>query len=103
MRNDILPKSGKFIMNLDDRNGDGTHWVAVDIDNKLYFDSFGAPPPNEVCHLINGWNDEQLQAITDDKCGEYCLYFLKHSSNNKNKNLELLSSMKANKLWPDNI
>ena len=54
MRND-LPKSGPHvkesaIINLDDKNGPGTHWVAYKKfnDDVIYFDSFGnLRPPSE--------------------------------------------------------
>ena len=59
MRNE-LPKSGPLkyesaIVNLDNKNGPGTHWVAYrKINNQvIYFDSFGnlQPPPDLIEYL----------------------------------------------------
>ena len=42
---DHLHKTGSCIINLDDKIGNGTHWVATDIKGKnvFYFDSFSMP------------------------------------------------------------
>jgi hypothetical protein len=40
-RDNKLPKSGKYIVNLDKHTGKGTHWVAVDLHHKIFFDLFG--------------------------------------------------------------
>ena len=37
-----------IIMNLEDNNGNGFHWVCILSQDKYYFDSFGLPPPVEV-------------------------------------------------------
>jgi len=49
-----LHKTGSCIINLDDKIGPGTHWVATYIKPKgkviyyfYYFDSFSLPPPQE--------------------------------------------------------
>ena len=46
---DHLHKTGSCIINLDDKIGNGTHWVATNIKGKnvFYFDSFSMPPPIE--------------------------------------------------------
>ena len=47
-----------FIINLDDTEGPGTHWVAVKItaDFVNYFDSFGMQPPQELVNLYYTFN-----------------------------------------------
>ena len=47
-----------FIMNLDDTEGPGTHWVAVKItaDYVNYFDIFGLQPPQELVNLCYPFN-----------------------------------------------
>ena len=89
-RDEKLPKAGKFIVNIDSSKGNGTHWVAVDADNKIYFDPFGAPPVDEVMKIVNRYSDFQIQNFNEDTCGEYCLYFLKHSSSDDNSNIRTL-------------
>lgn len=92
MRNN-LPSTGPLvnesaIVNLDDRNGRGTHWVAYKKrgPSVKYFDSFGdLPPPRElVKYLLQGpssaqnilYNNERKQQFNTVWCGHLCLKFL---------------------------
>ena len=88
MRND-LPKYGphkkeKAIINLDDKNGPGTHWVAynkVNDDDVIYFDSFGnLRPPSEIVKYLKvkniKYNHERYQRFDTYNCGHLCLKFL---------------------------
>ena len=47
-----------FIINLDNTEGPGAHWVAVKItaDYVNYFDSFGLQPPQELVTLCYAFN-----------------------------------------------
>ena len=55
---DNLPSSitnGAYVINLDEYNDIGTHWVALYVNNKtiIYFDSFGVEHiPREIMKLI---------------------------------------------------
>ena len=82
---DHLHKTGSCIINLDDKIGNGTHWVATDIKGKnvFYFDSFSMPPPIEFIHYAKRigkqiiFNSGQpIQELQSVRCGYYCLYFL---------------------------
>lgn len=87
MRND-LPKNGprrreSAIVNLDDKDGPGTHWVAYKKigDEVVYFDSFGnlRPPSDLVGYLGVGsvkYNHERYQNYGTVDCGHLCLKFL---------------------------
>lgn len=92
MRDD-MPKTGpnKFesgIVNLDDAEGVGTHWVAYNKknDKTYYYDSFGdLPPPTElVRYLYTGryktkkifYNYIREQDFDTVWCGHLCLKFL---------------------------
>ena len=74
-----------FIINLDDTEGPGTHWVALKIiaDHVNYFDSFGLQPPQEFLNLcytfdkLHKYESNQFQDLSTTLCGYYCLYFLK--------------------------
>ena len=74
-----------FIINLDDTEGPGTHWVAVKITAYFvnYLDSFGLQPPQEyvnLCYTFNKlykYESKQFQDLSSVLCGYYCLYFLK--------------------------
>jgi hypothetical protein len=86
-----LPKLGVHvnecgIINLDDENGEGTHWVAYKkVGNQaMYFDSYGnLRPPLELikylqskglCKII--YNYKNLQSFNMINCGHLCLKFL---------------------------
>lgn len=84
--------NGGYVINLDDLEGDGTHWVGLFIHNNdaVYFDSFGQVPPKSVIkycenkHFIH--SDYIIQDIDQDSCGYYQLAFLHYMTNSKNKN-----------------
>jgi len=44
-------KHKKYIINMDNNDGKGTHWVGL--INNYYFDSFGLKPPNIIANLFN--------------------------------------------------
>jgi len=84
-------KGDKFyIVNLENHNLDGTHWVLVynvDPDCIIYFDSFGQPPTESVKKYIKKihstgkkafYSKLDLQAINSDMCGEFCIYVADH-------------------------
>ena len=87
MRND-LPNGGprkreSAIINLDDKNGPGTHWVAYRKtgDKAVYFDSFGdlQPPEDLMRYLGVGsveYNHRRYQEYDTVICGHLCLKFL---------------------------
>ena len=70
-----------FVMNLDDSNSSGTHWIAVNIVSRTtyYFDSFGLPPTTEIreyCKEPRYYNSFVFQKPNEVICGRLCLYFL---------------------------
>lgn len=72
------------IVNLDDINGPGTHWVAYHKKNSAayYFDSFGnlQPPLELIKYLGSGtkilYNHKQYQSYNTVNCGHLCIKFL---------------------------
>ena len=75
-----------FIINMDDKTGAGTHWVAVTriADDIIYFDSFGILPPKEFFlyarnngYKILSFQPYQLQYDQSNLCGYFCCFFLK--------------------------
>jgi len=96
-----LPKKIKpnkaYIINLDDeydrgtgmRNG-GSHWTCFQVmeypngkKEGIYFDSYGAPPPEIVNERMMDsfkmklpYNTKDIQSLMNDACGWYCLAFL---------------------------
>lgn len=76
------------ILNLDEMEGEGTHWVAYNKkgNKSTYFDSFGnLPPPQELIKYLDSssieYNYTKFQDYNTYVCGHLCLAFLL----NKNK------------------
>lgn len=87
MRNELPNSMWDFetgIVNLDNSNGTGTHWVCYKkwLDTVYYFDSFGnLPPPIELVkyfgnikHIV--FNYDRRQSENTSVCGHLCLEFL---------------------------
>lgn len=83
---DELPKKPKKvecgILNLDNSQGNGTHWTAYikKGNKKLYFDSYGLAPPVELVKYLKDpvyYNSERIQPDGEVFCGHLCLYVLK--------------------------
>lgn len=86
-----------FIMNLDKSNKNGSHWVAVIIDNKkhqiIYYDSFGEEPGKDfiksIKHLIDNTpyqykiNRIKRQSASSTNCGYFGMKFLKDMMDGK--------------------
>lgn len=87
MRNELPMKPHKreaAIVNLDDKDGPGTHWVAYkkNYNDVMYFDSFGdlQPPIDLIDYFGVGstikYNYQQYQDYDTVICGHLCLNFL---------------------------
>jgi hypothetical protein len=83
----VMWKNESGIVNLDNSNGPGTHWVCY---KKLgstvyYFDSFGnLPPPKELQKYFRSakqvlYNYDRQQPDDTSICGHLCLEFLAKS------------------------
>lgn len=86
MRNALphkIHKNESGIVNLDDVDGPGTHWVAYAKrgDHAMYFDSFGnLQPPKEVVRYLGTtimYNRTTYQTYNQTICGQLCLLFLR--------------------------
>lgn len=94
MRNE-LPDTIRYnesgVVNLDDADGPGTHWVSYKkcANSVQYYDSFGnLRPPQELMHYFNSnvdadgrpvhvrYNYERQQTVNTIVCGHLCLRFL---------------------------
>jgi hypothetical protein len=86
-------KNLNIILNLDNKGGNGTHWVLLIKRDKnlLYFNSFGTPPPDILitytkqlknnCKLFS--NSYICQDLSSTVCGYYCLCLIHYIDNNK--------------------
>jgi hypothetical protein len=92
-------KSGLYIVNLENSNQGGSHWVALIIYSKnnqlhaFYCDSFGVLPPTEIedfvrpLHKKLPYNNRQIQPFNSSYCGYYGLslaYTLENSRTSNN-------------------
>ena len=77
------------IVNLDESDNAGTHWVAYYVGNhaRCYFDSFGLDPPIELTRYLGRKpilvQTFQLQGYDDFICGHLCLHVLIELDNNQ--------------------
>lgn len=79
-----LPAS--LIVNTDISTGTGVHWLALVMegDECFYFDSFGLPILEENLlkflephYNVVTYSDVCVQHIDSNKCGEFCILFIK--------------------------
>ena len=75
-----------LIVNTDISTGNGVHWLALVMegDECFYFDSFGLPilEENLIDYLdpyynVVTYSDVCVQHIDSNKCGEFCILFIK--------------------------
>ena len=87
---DTLPKHISTtecgVVNLDSIKNPGTHYVCYWKHNstRIYFDSFGLPPAQEIIKYLSKpiqYNSTEIQERDSVICGHYCLYVLKSLSN----------------------
>ena len=76
-------KDGAYIINLDEYESIGTHWIAlyVNANNTVYFHSFGVEPiPKEIKKFIGNKNIISniyiIQAYDSIMCGYFCTGFI---------------------------
>ena len=79
-----LPEEFCFIANTDPAHLPGTHWIAVGKKKNhvpYFFDSYGLSPTSYQAGWarFDAWSrsHKNLQQLTSDVCGDYCLYFCK--------------------------
>lgn len=70
-----------YIINLDSRYGNGTHWTALIVNNNtaFYVDSYGVFPPQQIERRLHElfktvyYNSTQYQSLESDSCGLFAL------------------------------
>ena len=78
----IKLKKGAYIINLDEYENTGTHWVSLFVKPKytIYFDSFGVEHiPKEINKFIRNdikSNIFRIQAYDSIMCGYFCIEFI---------------------------
>jgi len=72
-----------FVVNTDAANNPGEHWVACWCESSgqlEFFDSAGMPhavyPQLRIPYNVTHHNATQLQQLSSNACGHFCIYFL---------------------------
>ena len=83
-------KDGAYVINLDEYESIGTHWIALHVndDNVTYFDSFGVEHiPKEIRKFVGNkniiTNIYRVQAYNSIMCGYFCIGFVDFMLNGK--------------------
>ena len=83
-------KNGAYVINLDEYYDNGTHWVALYVNNKTvtYFNSFGVEHvPKEIMKFLARnkiiANIYRIQAYDSIMCGYFCIGFINFMFNCK--------------------
>lgn len=92
LEDEKLQYNKSYIVNMEDEfdeNGernDGTHYTCFQVNKypngkieRIYFDSFGMPPPEIVIKFCGGslpYQTKDIQSLMNEACGWYCLAFL---------------------------
>ena len=78
-------KKGAYVINLDEYENTGTHWVSLFVKAKytVYFDSFGVEHiPKEINKFINNKKIKtsifRIQAYDSIMCGYFCIEFINY-------------------------
>ena len=80
-----LSKNKGIIINLDESHKEGSHWVALYLDDKRiahYFDSFGRKPQGHILTFIERtsnyylYNPKKYQGNLSVACGYFCMLFI---------------------------
>ena len=78
-------KKGVYVINLDEYENTGTHWIALFVKSKytVYFDGFGIEHiPQEIEHVIGNKeikaNIFRMQAYDSIMSGYYCIEFINY-------------------------
>ena len=81
-----ITKKGAYVINLDEYENTGTHWIALFIKTNevIYFDSFGIEHiPKEINKFIGSnknikANIFRIQAYDSIMCGYFCIEFINY-------------------------
>ena len=98
-------QQGNYIINLQNHDQPGTHWVSFrKYKNYVFYnDSFGVVPPQNEYDIFKNegnlvyYNTHQHQDLNANSCGYWCIYFLYAMEHNKGSMLQRFKSF--NKLF----
>lgn len=93
-------QNGNYIMNLNNSDQSGSHWVAfIKYSNSIFYcDSYGIYPPEKEWKIfLNNCenlyvNTKQFQPINSDRCGYYSILFLHYMKSYKGSKLNVFKN-----------
>lgn len=88
----VIPQEANWILNLEDSNTNGSHWVALLVrnDEKAYIDSFGCVPSMQVTAFLHKspskymWNNKIIQNLASVQCGLFSLGAMIYAHHHRN-------------------
>ena len=99
----ILRNNESTIINLEDHENSGSHWVSFKrIDNKIfYFDSYGIPfipdiIKNQYLKHKSICNIYRIQSIDSIECGKFYIMFIKANIQNESNYIKSLLQFHKN-------
>lgn len=105
------PTAGFYIVNTDDADKAGEHWVVLLMDvarRGEYFDSMGLPPLHDAfmdfLAQCQQWifNEHQLQQVGSLYCGQYCTAYIQYRCRNATM-ADFVNNFTTNYVLNDNI
>ena len=110
IRNINLKNNQSTIINLQDSNQTGSHWILYKkIDNKkYYFDSYGVafiPDIIKNQYLNHKFicNIYRILSIDSNQCGRFCILFVKSNIKNENDYNNFLLQFEKNSFLKNDI
>ena len=108
---EIKTNIGFWVLNLDNADGGGTHWVCFYLcQNKIeYFDPFGIYPPQELVDFARSnylelwYSTHQIQNIHSVACGYFCVYFILNRDKGREGNEILLDFTNDSSMANDDV
>ena len=100
LKNYKYPKDGYFILNLEDSDHGGTHWVILCVKNAIpcYFDSFGGIYSEQVESYLKknygkkvAFSAKIIQDFKSQECGIYCIVLVLYIK--ANPHLDILQAV----------
>ena len=99
----LIENNKSIIMNLQNSNQPGSHWIALKrVNNTLFvFDSFGIEYlPISVFKVFKNFkiitNIYRIQDISSNLCGLFCVLFILYDINSKNDFIKFLTLFNSN-------
>ena len=99
----LIENNKNMIINLQDSNQSGSHWIALKrVNNTIFvFDSFGIGYiPMDIFKIYKNYkiitNIYRIQDISSNLCGMFCILFILYDIKSKNGFIKFLTLFNSN-------